>query len=161
MHLVLTKPLGTGIIATAIKADEADEATIRRAIGIMSELNAKAARLLDKYDIHACTDITGFGLLGHICEMIEGDSTAVMIFSDKTPVLSQALELASMGYIPAGAYRNRDFRMKMVENMIENIDLFMCLNDPQTSGGLLVVLKEEDAVSLVVKRNQPESKPLP
>jgi len=149
--LVLTKPLGTGIIATAIKADEADAETIKNAVRIMSELNAKAARLLNGYDVHACTDITGFGLIGHISEMIEGQGIMIKIFSEKTPVIKEALELASMGFIPAGAYRNRDFRIKMVENRIENDDLFMCLNDPQTSGGLLISTTKDDAARLVVE----------
>ena len=147
--LVLTKPIGTGIIATAIKADEAGAETIERVIKLMSELNRKPAEIMTKYNVHACTDITGFGLIGHAVEMIEASGTGIIFHAGKIPILTEALEFASMGFIPAGAYRNRDFRIKMVENQGIDDDMLMCLFDPQTSGGLLIALPFSDAEALV------------
>jgi selenide,water dikinase len=147
--LVLTKPIGTGIIATAIKANEADSKTIERAIKLMSELNKKPAEIMKKYNIHACTDVTGFGLIGHAVEMIEATGTGIVFHAEKIPIIPQALKLASMGFIPEGAYRNRDFRMNMVENRGIFDDKMMCLFDPQTSGGLLTALPFTEAETLI------------
>jgi selenide, water dikinase len=146
--LVLTKPIGTGIIATAIKADEAGSDTIGQAIRIMSDLNRKPAEIMKKYNVHACTDITGFGLIGHAFEMIEATGTGIIFHVRKIPFIPEALEFASMGFIPAGAYRNRDFRIKMVETQGIDDDRLMCLFDPQTSGGLLIALPFDEAAAL-------------
>lgn len=147
--LVLTKPIGTGIIATAIKASEVGSETIERAVKLMSELNRKSAEIMKKYNIHACTDVTGFGLIGHAFEMIEATGTGIVFHAEKIPVIPQALELASMGFIPAGAYRNRDFRMNMVENRGISDEKMICLFDPQTSGGLLTALPFTEAEILI------------
>ncbi len=147
--LVLTKPIGTGIISTAIKANEADSETIELAVKLMSELNRKPAEIMKQYNIHACTDITGFGLIGHAFEMIEATSTGIVFHAEKIPIIPQALEFASMGFIPAGAYRNRDFRMNMVENRGIPDEKMICLFDPQTSGGLLTALPFTEAKTLI------------
>ena len=157
--LVLTKPIGTGIIATAIKADEAGAETIDRVVKIMSELNRKPAGIMTKYNVHACTDITGFGLIGHAIEMIEATGTGIVFHAEKISFIPKAIEFASMGFIPAGAYRNRDFRIKMIENQGIDDDRLMCLFDPQTSGGLLIALPFSEAEALVgeLKENGIES----
>jgi selenide, water dikinase len=147
--LVLTKPLGTGIISTAIKANEAGSETIERVIRLMSELNRKPVEIMTKYNVHACTDVTGFGLIGHAIEMIEATGTGIIFHAEKIPVIPEALELASMGFIPAGAYRNRDFRMNMVENRGISDEKMICFFDPQTSGGLLTALTFTEAETLV------------
>jgi selenide, water dikinase len=147
--LVLTKPIGTGIIATAIKASVAGSETIGCVIKLMSELNRKPAEIMSKFHVHACTDVTGFGLIGHAIEMIEATGTGIVFHAEKIPVIPEALELASMGFIPAGAYRNRDFRIAMVENQGIDDDRLMCLFDPQTSGGLLIALPFSEAGVLV------------
>jgi selenide,water dikinase len=151
--LMLTKPIGTGIIATAIKAAEAGAETIERVIKLMSELNRKPAEIMTKYNVHACTDITGFGLIGHSIEMIEATKTGIIFHAEKIPFIPEAIEFASMGFIPAGAYRNRDFRIKMIENKGIDDDRLMCLFDPQTSGGLLIALpmSEADALKIELK----------
>jgi selenide,water dikinase len=147
--LVLTKSIGTGIISTGIKASVADSETIERVIKLMSELNRKPAEIMNKYDVHACTDVTGFGLIGHAVEMIEGTGSGIVFHAEKIPVIPEALELASMGFIPAGAYRNRDFRITMIDNRGIDDDRLMCLFDPQTSGGLLIALPFSEAEMLV------------
>ncbi len=152
--LILTKPIGTGIIATAIKASEAGSGTIEYVIKLMSELNRKPAEKMKNYDVHACTDVTGFGLIGHAAEMIEGAGTGIIFNAEKIPFIPEALELASMGFIPAGAYRNRDFRIGIIENQGIDDDRLMCLFDPQTSGGLLIALPFFEAERLVKELNE-------
>lgn len=144
--LVLTKPLGTGIINTAIKGGLASSGTISRVTQIMATLNKKASEAMGRFStISACTDITGFGLLGHIAEMIDGTDTTVTIEADKVPVLTEAYEFAAMGFVPMGAHKNRTFRKEMVaapagfDPVLRDI-----LFDPQTSGGLLVGCAEDD-----------------
>lgn len=152
--LVLTKQIGTGIIATAIKASVAGSETIDRVVKLMSELNRKPAEIMKKYNVHACTDVTGFGLIGHAVEMIEGAGTGIVFHAEKIPFISEALELASMGFIPAGAYRNRDFRIAIIENQGIDDDRLMCLFDPQTSGGLLIALPFSEAEALVMESKE-------
>ena len=149
--LVLTKPLGTGVLTTAAKADLLEPEQYDRLIRSMAQLNAKAAEaMLQCREIHACTDVTGFGLLGHADEMAAGSGVTVRIYSRRLPLLPGALELAEMGIIPAGAYRNRDYvmpRLSIGENVPQaRLDL---ISDPQTSGGLLIALPMEDAGALV------------
>jgi selenide, water dikinase len=147
--LVLTKPIGTGIIATAIKAGEAGSDTIDYVVKIMSELNRKSSEILKKYNVHSCTDVTGFGLIGHAAEMIEATGTGIIFNVKRIPFIPEALEFASMGFIPGGAYRNRDFRINMVENQGIDDKRLMCLFDPQTSGGLLIALPLDEADALL------------
>ncbi len=138
-RLILTKPLGTGIVNTAIKAGLASSAVIENAIKLMTSLNSVAAQTMSQYPVNACTDITGFGLLGHIAEMTAGSGCGVMIHSEEIPVIPEAREFAAMGLVPGGTYKNREFRDKMV-SFGEKTDRFIqdiCF-DPQTSGGLLI-----------------------
>ena len=149
--LVLTKPIGTGVLTTAAKADLLEPEQYDRLVRSMAQLNAKAAEaMLQCREIHACTDVTGFGLLGHADEMAAGSGVTIRIYSRRLPLLPGALELAEMGIIPAGAYRNRDYvmpRLSVGENVPQaRLDL---ISDPQTSGGLLIALPMEDAGALV------------
>ena len=109
-RLVLTKPLGTGIIATAIKAGLADQGLTDRVTLAMATLNREAALTMDDFPVHACTDITGFGFLGHLAEMVVDSGQGVCINAAAVPMYPEALEWAAMGLIPAGAYGNRNFR---------------------------------------------------
>ena len=148
--LILTKPIGTGIINTAIKAGMADATSIAAVTEQMATLNRKASDLMQKTGIHACTDVTGFGLLGHACEMIQNSSVGMEIFYSKVPVFAQAPELSQIGLIPAGTYRNRDFRANMVE-FDPDVPEYMhdILFDAQTSGGLLIAVSPEKAEILL------------
>jgi len=149
-RLILTKPLGTGIINTAIKGGLASEEIIEFVTGLMATLNRDAAEIMNDYPVHACTDITGFGLLGHLAEMVVDSNYGIEIWSEKIPVIPKALEYAGIGLVPAGAYKNREFRESMidfaasVDRLIQDI-----LFDPQTSGGLLICLEKERADDLV------------
>jgi selenide,water dikinase len=149
--LVLTKPLGTGIVNTAIKGNLASKETIRKTTEIMAALNRKAALVMNQYPVHACTDITGFGLIGHLAEMIQGTGLGVKIELSTLPILDEALEFAAMGMVPGGAHKNRDFRSAMVE-LSDTVDGAMrdILYDPQTSGGLCIAV-ESDSVDAMVK----------
>jgi len=148
--LVLTKPLGTGVINTAIKAGLAPAETIDMITRIMATTNRRAAEIMAKYEVHACTDITGFGLLGHIAEMVEGQDLGITLYVSDIPILPEALEFASMGLFPAGAYKNKDFRSCMVE-FSSSIDPVVAdlLFDPQTSGGLLISVSDPDSQPLL------------
>jgi len=149
-QLVLTKPLGTGIVNTAIKGELATPEAIDRVTGSMGALNRAAAEQMVAVAVHACTDITGFGLIGHICEMIEEADVGVLIDAASVPVFAEAIEYARMGLLPAGLYRNREFREGMVDIAHsvppERIDLFF---DPQTSGGLLIAVVRERLDALI------------
>lgn len=148
--LVITKPLGTGIINTAIKGKLAEKELIDKVIEIMSALNREPAELLNVYNVKACTDVTGFGLIGHACEMIDGSSTGLRLFKDDVPIISGAVDFAGMGMVPEGSMRNRKFREGQV-NGLENVDpiLLDILFDPQTSGGLMVALEPDEAEDYV------------
>ena len=148
--LLLTKPLGTGIINTALKGEMADEKAAAKSIKCMVTLNRKASELMMAVDVHACTDVTGFGLLGHACEMIEETSVGMVIHSAVVPFFPEAKELAEMGLVPGGLHRNREFRMNMVEIDSEVPDYLVdILFDPQTSGGLLISVPGLEAESLL------------
>lgn len=148
-RLVLTKPLGTGIVNTAIKAAMASGQLTGRATRLMAALNRNAARIMADFDVSACTDVTGFGLLGHLAEMVSGSGTSARIHSGKIPIIAEALEFASMGLIPAGAYKNREFRQQMIawDKTVPRAlgDIFF---DPQTSGGLLISVNRAQAKAL-------------
>jgi selenide,water dikinase len=148
--LVLTKPLGTGIINTAIKGGLASPRTIGRVTELMAALNRQAAEIMSEFSISACTDITGFGLLGHLAEMICRTGKGVTIDSANVPILAEAYEFAAMGLVPVGAHNNREFRKNMVR-MPAGFDPVLrdLLFDPQTSGGLLIGCAERDAPALV------------
>lgn len=146
--LVLTKGLGTGILMTAYQAGMF-EAGVAAAIESMCSLNKQAAETMANYPVHACTDITGFGLLGHIYEMAAASKVDVVINSKELPLLPEAAEAAAMGFVPAGAYGNRSYlqTVSFAETVPENIK-DICF-DPQTSGGLLISLPKEEAALLV------------
>lgn len=151
-RLILTKPVGTGIISTAIKADLADTAVEEKVAAYMNTLNKIPAELMTGFDVHACTDVTGFGLLGHACEMIEGGGVGMTVYASRVPVIPEALEYARMGLIPAGAYRNEKFRVSIVEKGgAVSDDIMKILFDPQTSGGLLISLSAPDADELLIR----------
>ncbi len=149
-QLVLTKPLGTGIINTAIKGGVADSDTISHVTRLMAELNNRAAEVMPYFPVHACTDITGFGLLGHLAEMVTGADVGIRVFSEKLPLIPKALEYAGMGMVPGGAHKNREFREAMVD-MGSGFDPVLrdIMYDPQTSGGLLIGAAKNSASDLV------------
>jgi selenide, water dikinase len=148
--LVLTKPLGTGIIGTAIKGGMADAEVIARVTRYMAALNKNASEVMQEIGIRACTDITGFGLLGHACEMIQGSKVGMMIYAASVPLFTEAKEFARMGLVPGGTYRNKEFRSNMVE-LAGDIPDYMkdILFDPQTSGGLLISVSAAKAELLL------------
>ena len=148
--LVLTKPLGTGIINTAIKGGLASHTCCRKVTDIMAALNREAAEVIRQFSISACTDITGFGFLGHVAEMVDGTEIGVVIDSNKVPVIREAVEFASMGFVPLGSHKNRAFREGMVTSGSDfdpvRRDIFY---DPQTSGGLFIGCAEKDVETLI------------
>lgn len=148
--LILTKPLGVGIINTALKGGMAEEASVKKATATMAALNRTAAELMLKTDVHACTDITGFGLLGHACEMIDGTATGLVIDSAAVPYIAEAKGLAEMGLVPGGLHRNRNYREHMVD-FDPSLPRFVSdiMYDPQTSGGLLISLPAAEAEDLL------------
>ena len=156
--LVLTKPIGVGIINTAVKCNEASAEAERKAVKSMLTLNKEAREIASGFDVHAATDITGFGLLGHMMEMIEGarDRTgrrvSAKLFSGDVPFFKEALDIAEMGILPAGLYNNREYvGDKAVFD--DGISLAMrdLLYDPQTSGGLLLAMSEADARGFMLR----------
>lgn len=150
--LILTKPLGTGIISTALKGGEASEAAVAKSVASMNTLNKKASELMLTVNIHACTDVTGFGLLGHACEMIECTDVGMVIYSDEVPCFPEAKGYAEMGMVPGGTTRNREFRADMVEIDKKFSSVMVdILFDPQTSGGLLMSVPVSDAKPLLKK----------
>jgi selenide,water dikinase len=149
-RLVLTKPLGTGIVNTAIKAGRASAALCDRVTRLMATLNRQAADIMADFDISACTDVTGFGLLGHLAEMVCGTGTSIRIESRQVPVISEALEFASLGLVPAGAYKNKEFREHMIDFSEDTPrELQDVMFDPQTSGGLLMSVSDSQTKGLL------------
>ncbi len=147
--LILTKPLGTGILATAMKAGLASQEARRRAVESMATLNRKTAEVMSAFPVNACTDVTGFGLLGHILEMAAGSKVKIALFPEKVPLLPEVLDYVQMGLMPAGSFANRNFcshqivHAKPIDPMLLDI-----LADAQTSGGLIISLPEERAAEL-------------
>ena len=148
--LILTKPLGVGILTTAAKAEMVGSALMDRVYRQMTTLNRDACRAMQRYRTHGCTDVTGFGLMGHSCEMAQGSGCTLHILVKDVPFHREALELADMGLVPAGAYRNRDFAESAAE-VRGNVSRAMqdILYDPQTSGGLLIAVDGRDAEPLL------------
>ena len=144
--LILTKPLGVGILTTWAKADMTEPQVMERIYKQMATLNKYARDIMVKYSVHSCTDVTGFGLMGHGFEMAQSSECSLHIEVEKVPYHKEALELAAMGLIPAGAYRNREFAEAGVAKR-NAISLAMedILFDPQTSGGLLFALAKDEA----------------
>ena len=149
-RLILTKPLGVGILTTSAKADMVEKEVMDRIYAQMATLNKTARDIMVKYDVHSCTDVTGFALLGHSYEMAQGSGVSIHIRAGAVPFHPEAYELAEMGFIPAGAYRNRDYAEKGVCASPEiSRALQDILYDPQTSGGLLIAVSAADAPALL------------
>lgn len=144
--LILTKPLGVGILTTGAKADMVEKTVMDRIYTQMATLNKAARDVMVRFGVHSCTDVTGFALLGHSFEMAQGSQCTIHVQVDKVPYHPEALELASMGLIPAGAYRNRTYAEAAV-TVRGNISRAQqdILYDPQTSGGLLFAIPEAEA----------------
>ena len=147
--LILTKPLGLGILNTAIKANLIKKDTENKVIEVMTHLNKYAAMSFNKIQVNSVTDITGFGLLGHALEMAKASEVSIHINSKDVPIIDESLDMAKMGIIPAGMYRNKQYIEKDVE--IKDVDtaLIDILYDPQTSGGLLVSVNAKYADKLI------------
>lgn len=149
-RLILTKPLGVGILTTAAKADLVEKPLLDHLYAQMARLNRDACHIMNKYRVHSCTDVTGFGLLGHSCEMAQGSGCTLHLQVSRIPYHREAYEFAQMGFVPAGAYRNRDFAEREVMAAGEVSRAMQdILYDPQTSGGLLIAVDEGDAQALL------------
>ncbi len=146
--LFLTKPLGIGILTSAQKVDLLTEETSAFAKKLMTTLNKSARDVMVKYRAHACTDVTGFGLLGHGLEMAQGSDTELHIDVNAIDLIPESLEFAKMGILPAGMYRNRNFAEASVDAGTVALAVQDMLYDPQTSGGLLIAVHPEDADAL-------------
>lgn len=155
--LVLTKPLGTGIITTALRAEEVSEATVRQAVEVMATLNAAAAEAAQTATVHACTDITGFGLLGHLREMLApvpgsgNGPVGARVHLAEVPVLPETWELAANDLVPGGTFRNKQAVEPHVlwsPGVSEDAKVILC--DAQTSGGLLFAVPAEESAALVL-----------
>ena len=144
--LILTKPLGVGILTTAAKADLVKPETMNAIYKQMAALNKTARDIMLRFDVHSCTDVTGFSLMGHSFEMAQGSGVTVHLKAQAVPYHEEAYEMADMGFIPAGAYRNRDFAeagVRVVGAVARALqDIFY---DPQTSGGLLCAVPAAEA----------------
>ena len=148
--LVLTKALGTGIISTALKKGKAAKESVQAAVASMLTLNNTAAKVMRNYPVHACSDITGYGLLGHSLEMAAGSSVTLILESSKLPLLHRAARMAEKGYLTGGCKRNREYlkdKITVDESIREG--LVEIAFDPQTSGGLLIALPQKYAPKLV------------
>ena len=154
--LILTKPLGTGIINTAIKGEVASKEAYSEAVKVMTTLNKYAGEIIQEFNISACTDITGFGLMGHAYEMACGSKVTLKLYKDSIPYIKEAKEYAEFGLIPEGTYNNKrylegKYLLNHVEEWMEDI-----LFDPQTSGGLLVTCSREESETLLKRLQELE-----
>ncbi len=149
--LILTKPLGTGIVNTAVKAGMASEAAAKEVIRVMTTLNKAAKQVLEQFEIHCCTDVTGFGLAGHGVEIADGSDVTLEINVSGLPVQEEAIEYAKMGLIPEGAYKNRSFAGDKVDTGDVDEALQDIFFDPQTSGGLLFCVKPEECTAVITR----------
>ncbi len=147
--LVLTKQIGSGVVNTAIKADMASASAIREAQTVMASLNKKGKQLVEKYDVSACTDITGFGLLGHCVEMASASEVTFEIRVKDIAYFEDAIAYAKMGLVPAGAYKNRGYSIDKVETGGVEEHYLDLLYDPQTSGGLLISVAPDNLKDLL------------
>ena len=159
--LVLTKPLGTGILATALKGRMLDEPTTGKVTEIMATLNKDAAEVMQAVGVNSCTDITGFGLLGHALEMAKASNVGIRIYADKVPVIPEAITSASIGMVPVGSHLNQKFCLhhmdisSSVDELLVNI-----FADAQTSGGLLISVpasKSDELIQKLQERKTPSA----
>lgn len=148
--LVLTKPLGTGILNTAIKAGMLSEDAIKEVMNVMASLNDIGAKGMKKVGVNSCTDITGFGFLGHACEMAKASNVTLKINSKDIPIIEGTIENANMGLVPAGTYNNQNYLKENVD-FDEDVPTHIrdILFDPQTSGGLLISVNKDRVKELV------------
>lgn len=149
--LILTKPLGIGILTTAQKAELLSEEGQALAVKLMTTLNKSARDAMVKYRVHACTDVTGFGLMGHSLEMAQGSNVTLEFNVKNIDIIPEALEFARMGVIPQGAYRNRAFAEAGVDKGNTPLEIEDVLYDPQTAGGLLIAVHPDDADALMAE----------
>lgn len=149
--LLLTKPLGIGVLTTANKAGLAEPETMRYATRLMTTLNKAARDCMVRYRVHACTDVTGFGLMGHGTEMAQGSGVELHIDTAGVRFIPEALDFARMGILPEGMYRNRSFAEPYVDPGAVPLEIQDLLYDPQTSGGLLMAVHPEDADALLAE----------
>jgi selenide,water dikinase len=153
--LILTKPLGTGIISTAIKGEMAPDESSQAAIRWMTTLNREAAALMRLCNACAATDVTGFGLIGHTAEMASGAGVTIRLNLSSIPLMPGISELVADGMVPAGCYRNRDHYLPLLHpRAIPDATALLPLFDPQTSGGLLIALEPDDARRFMVEADR-------
>ena len=157
-RLVLTKPLGMGIVSTAIKQDRGSPELIARAIAVMTTLNEKAAHAAQSVGVHACTDVTGFGLLGHLHEMTSGSHAGARIAASRVPFLEGVAALVAQGVVPGGTRRNLSFAEEFVsfDPRLSETQRLM-LADAQTSGGLLLAVSADRAPELLAALSQSQT----
>ncbi|PUU90990.1 MAG: selenide, water dikinase [Halanaerobium sp.] len=149
--ILLTKPLGTGVMVSAIKGGFTKSDENNPAVKSMLTLNNTALKYFDQYQINACTDVTGFGLIGHLLEMSENSNLEITIEAPEIPIFEGVRDFAESGLLPAGAYKNRDNYEEFVsESGKRDQTLYELMYDPQTSGGLLISVAEEDAAELLI-----------
>ncbi len=154
--LILTKPIGTGIITTAIKAEMASKDVYNEAVKVMSTLNKYSGEIIAEHSVTACTDITGFGIMGHGFEMASASEVTFKLYKDKLPLINGVKEYAQMGLIPAGCYNNKKYlqgkyELRNIEPWLEDV-----LFDPQTSGGLLISISSSEGKALMEKLSKLE-----
>lgn len=158
--LILSKPLGVGVYMTARKAEMLSDEDEQAALSQMKRLNKYACEAARGYRVHACTDVTGFGLVNHACEMAKGSDVTIELQTSAVPILPKAVELADMGLLPEGAYRNRSFAEGFT--YAEDIPLALSdiMYDPQTSGGLLFAVHPSDADAMLesIQKDAPEAR---
>ncbi|ARC85555.1 selenide, water dikinase SelD [Clostridium argentinense] len=156
--LILTKPLGTGILTTAIKADMASKEAYNEGVEVMSTLNKYAGEIITEHYVSACTDVTGFSIMGHGYEMASASNVTFRLYKDKLPIIEGIKEYAMMGLVPAGSYNNKNYLDGKYE--LKNVELWMedLLFDPQTSGGLLISTTKEESVRIMEKLDKLELK---
>ena len=143
--LLLTKPLGIGVLSTAHKGELASQEGIELACRLMTTLNKSARDIMVRYRVHACTDVTGFALMGHLLEMAQGSDMQAVVHVDQVDMIPEALELARLGVLPEGMYRNRSFAAPWVDPGEVPLHRQDVLYDPQTAGGLLAAVDPDDA----------------
>ena len=150
--LILTKPIGTGVLTTAAKVELLETQAYSDMISVMRRLNRYDAEIMRNFNVSSCTDITGFGLLGHAYEMAAASECSMVIDADNVPLLCSAGLFAEEGLIPAGAYSNREFLDGKV-SVADDVKLFIedLLYDPQTSGGLLISISEKESMKLLTR----------
>lgn len=156
--LILTKPIGTGIITTAARAGLVSEEMLKTALEQMTKLNKKARDIMIRHKVHACTDVTGFGLMGHLLEMVQGSGKGAEIYTENIAFVRGAEELAEMGILPEGLYRNRNFAEEYVDGGNTELKIQDMFYDPQTSGGLLIAAPENSGLFEELQLAVPEAR---